>query len=334
MRILAGDIGGTHTRLQLLATNAAGASLVREVRYASRDYDSLAKALQEFLAGDLQTVSAACLGIAGPVRTTATGQAVRTTNLPWEIDSRAIAREFHFGSLRLINDFQAVGYGIETLGLSALKTLQAGEPMAVGPRAVIGAGTGLGQGILVWQGDHYEAVGTEGGHVDFAPTSELEVELTRQLWKELGRASYEDILSGPGLVRIYRFLLARGGREEDPALAQAMRAGDPAAAITEFATRHHDALAASTLDLFVTIYGAQAGNLALSAGATGGLYIAGGIAPRIMARLQEGAFLRAFRDKGSMAGFVSRVPVHVVLDTDVGLRGASQVALRLAAGSP
>ena len=330
MHILAGDIGGTNTRLQLLKVHALQASPVREAHYASRDHASLAAVLREFLLPETVPVAGACFGVAGPVRTTPDSQTVRTTNLPWEIDGKTLAREFSFRSVRLINDFQAIGFGIEKLADDELLTLQAGQPQLHGPRAVIGAGTGLGQGILVWQAAHYEAFATEGGHVDFAPTNELEFDLAKQLREELGRVSYEDILSGPGLVRPYYFFRGRGERVETPALAQAMAKGDPAAAISEFALRQEDPLASEALDLFVQIYGAQAGNLALAAGATGGLYVAGGIAPRIMARLRQGAFLEAFRAKGTMSDFVRAVPVHVVLPGDVGLRGAAQVALRLA----
>lgn len=333
MHILAGDIGGTNTRLQLLEARGAPVSIVREVRYASREFSNFGAALRAFLGREPVAVTGACFGIAGPVRAAPHGQTVRTTNLPWTIDSGAIVREFGIESVRLINDFQAVGYGIETLSAEELVTLQPGEELLHGPRAVIGAGTGLGQGILVWQGAHYEAIATEGGHVDFAPTSEIEFDLAKQLIQELGRASYEDILSGPGLVRLYRLLRARGNQAETSALAQAMAAGDPAAAITEYAIHARDPLASETLELFVRIFGAQAGNLALSAGATGGVYIAGGIAPRILSRLQRGVFLEALRAKGTMSEFVSAVPVHVVLQTDVGLRGAALVASRLATGA-
>lgn len=334
MPLLAGDIGGTNTRLQLLSVTGVQTALVREARYASREYASLAAVLREFLAPPTPPLAAACLAIAGPVRAGISGESVRTTNLPWEIDGNALAADFGIAAVRLINDFQGVGYGIETLAATELATLQPGEPLARGPRAVLGAGTGLGQGILVWRGDHYEAVATEGGHVDFAPTTDLDFDLASALRQRLGRASYEDVLSGPGLVRIYEFLRERRMHAESPAVAQAMRHDDPAAAITQAALSQGDALANAALDCFVRIYGAQAGNLALAAGATGGLFVAGGIAPRILARLQRGEFLRAFRDKGAMAGFVAAVPVHVVLQADVGLRGAARVALRLAATSP
>ena len=333
MLILAGDIGGTNTRLQLLDAIAAQPVLVREAHYASRNYVTLAAVLRDFLAGGSIAGAAACFGIAGPVRAIPTGQSVRTTNLPWEIDSSAIAREFGFGPVHLINDFQAIGYGIEALAATELVTLQAGEPLQHGTRAVIGAGTGLGQGILVWQGTHYEAIATEGGHVDFAPTNELDFDLAKHLRVGLGRASYEDILSGPGLVRLYGFFRQRGGLRESQALAKALEREDPAAAITEAALVQGDPLANAALDCFVRIYGAQAGNLALSAGASGGLYVAGGIAPRILPRLQRGDFLAAFGDKGSMAHFVQAVPVSVVRAADVGLRGAARVAARLASGT-
>jgi glucokinase len=252
------------------------------------------------------------------------------TNLPWEIDSRALAREFGFPRARLINDFQAIGYGIEALSDADLVVLQAGEPVTRAPRAVIGAGTGLGQGILVWDRDHYEPIATEGGHASFGPNDDLQIELTRYLLANGGRASYERVLSGHGLVRLYAFLKARGETPESVSLAEAMQKDDPAAAITRAALEQNDRLANRALDLFVDVYGAQAGNLALTAGARGGVYIAGGIAPKILPRLTDGRFLRAFLDKGRMSPYVAAVPVRVVTNPDVGLIGAALAASRMA----
>ena len=328
--VLAADIGGTHTRLCIVQHEGGSARIVAEQTYASAAYSRFADVLREFLPGAAgNTIAAACFAVAGPVRETATGQAVKITNLPWNISARDLEREFGFPKVRLINDFQAIGYGIEALKESDFAVLEMGNPVRHGPRAVIGAGTGLGQAILVWQRDHYEPVATEGGHADFGPTDELQIELARYLIKECGRASYERILSGPGLARLYAFLRARGSTPESRTLAEAIVAGDPAAAITQAALEHNDALANQALDLFVRIYGAQAGNLALTIGATGGVYIAGGIAPKIIAKLKDSAFLDAFRSKGNMSAYVANIPVRVVMNPKVGLIGAVAVAGRL-----
>jgi glucokinase len=251
------------------------------------------------------------------------------TNLPWEVDSAELARAVGLPRIRLINDFQAIGYGIEALSDDDLAVLQLGEPVSTGPRAVLGAGTGLGQGILVWAGDHYEAIATEGGHAEFGPTDDLQLELARYLLTTEGHASYELVLSGHGLVRLYGFLRSQHVATESRAVARAMSEGDAAAAITQAALEANDALANKTLDLFVRIYGAQAGNLALTAGATGGVYVAGGIAPKILSRLREGAFIKAFRNKANMSQYVAAIPVRVVLNDAVGLLGAALAASRL-----
>lgn len=330
MRVLAGDIGGTKTLLRMAECRTGRCRTVREQRFDSRSYDSLSSIVREFLKEEKKkNIKAACFGVAGPVTETARGQSVKVTNLPWEIRGQSLKRQFKFSRLRLINDFQAIGYGIEALAKKDLVVLQKGEMVQRGPRAVIGAGTGLGQGILVWNRDHYEPVATEGGHANLAPVNDLQIELTRYLLKTAGRTSWELVLSGHGLVQLYNFLKARDGTPESPAVARAMQTNDPAAAITQAALEQNDLLANQALDLFVDIYGAQAGNLALTAGATGGVYIAGGIAPKIISRLTDGRFMRAFRSKGSMSPYAAAIPVRVVTNPDVGLIGATLAASRL-----
>ena len=327
MRVLAGDIGGTKTLLQIADCEPGVCRGVREQRFDSGLHDDLSSILREFLKQERkQTIETVCLGVAGPVKETAAGQSVKVTNLPWSIHSQDLKREFGFPRVRLINDFQAIGYGIEALGAKDLVLLQPGEPVERGPRAVIGAGTGLGQGILIWNRDHYEPVATEGGHANFAPVNEWQIELTRYLLKTVGRASWELILSGHGLVRLYTFFKERGEFPETPALSAAMKNGDAAAAITKAALEQNDGLANQTMDLFVDIYGAQAGNLALTAGATGGVYVAGGIAPKIISRLTDGRFMRAFLNKSKMKSYVEVIPVQVVMNPNVGLMGAVQMA--------
>jgi glucokinase len=269
-----------------------------------------------------------CLAVAGPVHQTPAGQSVRVTNLSWGLDSRALTAEFGFPRLRLINDFQAVGYGIETLMHDDLVVLQQGQPEPYGVRAVLGAGTGLGQAVLIRQQKHYEVFPTEGGHVDFAPADDEQVDLWRYLQVRYGHVSCERIISGPGLVDIYGFLRGQGRAAESPRLAGELRQGDPASAISNAALTDGDPLAMQALELFVRVYGAQAGNLALSVLAGGGIYIAGGIAPKIIDKLRDGEFMRAFQAKGRMASLLQSVPVSVVMNENVGLLGATLAAVR------
>ncbi|UCH53510.1 MAG: glucokinase [Pseudomonadota bacterium] len=330
MRVMVGDIGGTNARLRIAVRADGQWRVERERAYPSRRYDGLAPIVREFLAeGNEPAPRSACLAIAGPVRVGASHETVRVTNLPWEIDSRVLAQAIGFERVRLVNDFQAVGYGIEALDEQDLIVLQRGEPVAQGPCGVIGAGTGLGQAIMVWHGDHYHSISTEGGHAEFGPTDDLQLELARYLLEQEGHASYELILSGHGLARLYRFLRARGTTPESPAVARVIAEGDPAAAITNAAQRDRDPLALETIELFVRVYGAQAGNLALTAGATGGVYIAGGIAPKILSQLQSEGFIEAFRNKANMSHYVAAIPVRVVVNEAVGLLGAALVASRL-----
>ena len=330
MRVLAGDIGGTKTLLQIAECRAGRCRAVREQRFDSGSYDSFSSIIGEFLKAEKKkSIKAVCLGIAGPIKETAKGQSVKVTNLPWEIRGQDLKRQFKFPKLCLINDFQAVGYGIEALKKKDLVVLQKGQPVKHGPRAVIGAGTGLGQGILIWHKDRYLPVATEGGHANFAPVDELQLELARYLITTHGRTSWELVLSGHGLVELYAFLKARGETAESPAVAKAMQAGDPAATVTQAALERNDPLANQALDFFIDIYGTQAGNLALTAGATGGVYIAGGIAPKIISRMTDGRFMQAFRSKGNMSHYVAAIPVYVVTNLHVGLTGAAVAASRM-----
>lgn len=335
MRIVTGDIGGTHARLQIVNCDGEGCHVRRTEQYASQAYSDFDAVLRAFLATETPgSIAVTCLAIAGPVLPSAHGQRVQVTNLSWVLDSAVLADTFAIPHVVLINDFQAIGHGLGVLPESGFSVLQEGKPVPFGTRAVLGAGTGLGQAILLPRPTGVEVLATEGGHVDFGPTNELELELAHWLITSRGRACYEDILSGPGMFRLYEFLRTRRPREESAALAAAVQSGDPAAAITRAALQHRDALASATLDLFVRIFGSQAGNLALAAGATGGIDIAGGIAPRIIERLRRPIFLEAFRHKGSQSHWLAEVPVRVVLDPEVGLRGALVVAREMVLRQP
>lgn len=335
MRVLAGDIGGTKTWLQMVdfPAQSKGASIICEQRYQSASYSGLVPMLREFLASATESPSStpdkACFGVAGPITESAGGQSVKVTNLPWEFSTENLARELAIQKIRLINDFQAVGYGIEALEAHDLVALQTALALPGAPRLVIGAGTGLGTGLLIRQDDHYEALSSEGGHINFAPTDELQIDLLNDLMERAGRVSYERVLSGPGLVSIYEFLCRRSPDETGDDLQQALWSGDQAAVISEFALSGRDKLASQALDVFVDIYGAYAGDLALVSLARGGVYIAGGIAPKIIERLKSGGFMHAFNAKGRMSRLVGAMSVQVVMNPKVGLMGAALAASRL-----
>lgn len=331
MKVLAADIGGTKTLLQITDWTEEPPQVLLEQRYPSADYPRFDDLLQAFLAesgdaaGDL---AGACFAVAGP---TAEGKA-SATNLPWLLDAAHLQVEFRLPQVTLINDFRAIGYGIESLKPDDLAVLQSGEPKAKWLQAIIGAGTGLGQALRVWQdqGARYQVLPTEGGHADFAPQGEVQIELLRYLSRRLDHISYERLLSGAGLVTLYHFLKETSGIAEEPALRQALEEGDPAAAISRFALEQRDPLAGQALDLFARIYGAQAGNLALTCLSRGGVFLAGGIAPKILAQLQAGGFVEAFLSKGRLSDLMREIPVKVILEPKVGLLGAAQLAAQLA----
>lgn len=330
--ILAGDIGGTKTLLQLVELQSGTHHTIYEQRFDSAAYGDFNTIVGEFLhaagvnAAAARPIAAACFGVAGPIH----GQHAKITNLPWIIDATAVGEEFGIAGVRLINDFAAVGHGIDALQPEDLATLQAGEDVPRGTRAVLGAGTGLGESILLWLEGHYQALPSEGGHVDFAPADSDQIGLLQYLQPLFGHVSYERILSGSGLVKIFEYVTDSALAKATPALLAAMREKDPAAAISEYALDERDPAALKALDMFVAIYGAQAGNLALTLLASGGVYVAGGIAPKILSRLRHGGFVRAFNDKGRFAALTQRIPIRVVMNQKVGLLGATLVASRLA----
>ena len=327
--LLAGDIGGTKTLLQISATDKPRAPVLKK-SYRSTDYAGLAEMLDEFLReAGTQKIDSACLALPSAI----SGRRVKLTNLPWEVDADAIAARFAIAQINLINDFEAVGLGIAALQATDLLTLQAGAAQTRGVRLVVGAGTGLGVGWLTsnasGQGDDYTAHPSEGGHMDFAPSDATQNELLHYLQQRHGHVSYERIVSGPGLVAIFEFLRDSGRAAPSPQLLKAMAEGDAAAAIAQSAQHGIEPIAHMALDLFVSIYGAFVGNLALAMLPRGGIYIAGGIAAKISTDMQQGGFLRAFRDKGRFAGLLETLPLTIVTNPNVGLLGANLVARRL-----
>jgi glucokinase len=319
MIVLAGDIGGTHARLALADVQGGGVRIVRETRYPSRDYEGLAPIVRAFLRETGARPERACFGVACQVER----DECRAANLPWTIRVPDLAAAIGIPGTAVINDFAAAGHGLACLGPSDLVVLQKGTADPTGPIALLGPGTGLGEGFLLWDGSRYRVHASEGGHADFAPRTEQQFALAEYLRRTYGHASCERVLSGPGLADAYRYLAAAGPEAEQPAVREAMRSEDPAAVVTRFALANADPLCGRALDLFVEVLGAQAGNVALSVVASGGVYLIGGIAPRVVERLRGDAFLRAFRDKGRKAAFLATVPVRVVLNPDVGLLGAA-----------
>lgn len=325
MIVLAGDVGGTNARLALIELNGDGARIAREGKYSSRDYPGLTPIVQRFREEARIRPDRACFGVACPV----VGDDCTAPNLPWTINARALAREIGIPRTAILNDFVAVGYGIELLEPSDLVILQEGSPTPHSPIAIIGAGTGLGQGFLMWQEDYYRVLPSEGGHGDFAPRGRLQAGLLQFLARQFDRVSWERLLSGPGIVNIYGYLLASRAAPERASVRAEMDREDSAAVITRHGLARTDTLSDRTLDLFCEILGAQAGNLALTVVATGGVYLAGGIAPRIIERLKTGPFLTAFRDKGRMSALLSQIPVYVIMNPNVALLGAAAVAGRM-----
>ena len=320
--LLAGDVGGTKTAVSLFEARAAGPRLLRQASFHSGEFESLQAVVRRFLgAGPPVRVAAACFGVAGPV---VDGKCV-TTNLPWHVDERGLATAIPAPRVRLLNDLEAAAHGLLTLPPRDLERLQGGKARK-GNMVLIAAGTGLGEAILVWDGARHRVVPSEGGHADFAPRGDLETDLLRFLRKEFGHVSYERVLSGPGLYNIYRFLRETSDAPEPPWLADRLRNGDPGAVISEVALAGGHPLCVTALELFVSIYGSEAGNLALKALAVGGVFVGGGIAPKIRAKLMDGTFLAAFADKGRYRDLMASIPVRLVLNPQAPLLGAARVA--------
>lgn len=317
--LLAGDIGGTKSRLAIFAEGGSPREPLAEELLPSGSFSGVEPLIREFLGRTARSPERACLAVAGPV----IDGRVAVTNLPWIADAEKIRRAFGFRAVSLMNDLAATARAVPLLKPAELHGLSVGDPVAGGAIAVIAPGTGLGEAFLTWDGARYREHDSQGGHADFAPGTPLEMELLRELGKEADHVSYETVCSGPGFGRLYRFLRGRGAEEPAWLAARLAEAADPAPIIVEAALAGTADLCVRTVRLFVSILGAEAGNLALKTLATGGVYLGGGIVPRIIPFLEEKSFLEAFRRKGPMADLLFRMPVHVIIEPRAALIGAA-----------
>ena len=325
--ILAGDIGGTKTNLGLFDVVEASLQSTRQQSFPSKAHGGLEEIVNKFLTDDARAMTAACFGVAGPV---VDGQSV-TPNLPWIVDSNSLAGMLGLESVTLLNDLEATAYGLAELKPDELVTLNPGTSEG-GNAALIAAGTGLGVASLFWDGDSFLPSASEGGHMDLAPRDEIEIGLLRFLLNEYQHVSIERVVSGPGLFNIYRFLSSSGHGEEVPAVRERMEREDPSKVISGAALAGESELCAKALDMFASFYGATAGNVALMLKATGGVFIGGGIAPKIIEKLKDGTFMRAFLDKGRLTPLLETIRVQVVRNDKTALLGAARVASRSPGG--
>jgi len=322
--ILAADIGGTHARFSLYREANGHFTAVHEHVFASREYRELDEIVVQFVSETGVHPSIASFGIAGPVL----NGRVEASNLPWVVESSRLAQQLQLDSVSLINDLEAQAWGIQcleptdTVALNQIAPDQ-NHPEPAGNQAVIAAGTGLGEAGLIWDGEHQHIFACEGGHCDFGPRNELEIELLRYLTARFGRVSYERVISGPGLLNVYQFLKDTHRAEEPQWLRDEIAAGDPGAAISRAAISAKSPLAEQALDVWISVYGAEAGNLALKVLASGGVFLAGGIAPKILGKLAGPLFMQAFLSKGRLRPLLETIPVRVITNEKTGLLGAA-----------
>jgi glucokinase len=327
--ILAGDVGGTKIVLACFSPEQGPLSPVMEKIYPTTEHTSFETIVSEFLGERASQIGAACFGVAGPVK----GGEVEMINVPWRTISEASLREhLKIGKVEIINDMIAMAYGALALPEDRFTVLNPGSGDARGNAALVAAGTGLGEAMFYWDGRRWLPSPSEGGHVDFGPTSELEDKLLRYMRKIFGRISVERICSGPGIHFIYKFLRDTGRGEEPAWLAERMANEDPSAVISELALAGKSPLCERTIDLFVHIYGTEAGNMALKVLATGGVFIGGGIAPKILPKMQSGLFMEGFKNKGRFDEIMEKIPVRVILDAKAPLYGAAYHAMQMLRG--
>ena len=322
MRVLAGDVGGTKTRLALMEPGEGFLRVRAEAEYPSADYAGLAEAAQAFLSGQTEAVDAAAFGLPGPV----VADQVRTTNLPWTVAAEELRRALGIRTVALLNDLEATAYGIGELDPADVEVLAEGDPRAGGNAALIAPGTGLGEAGLFWDGARHRPFATEGGHADFAPADETDAALHAHLAEQFGHVSWERVLSGPGLTNVHAFLRTYRDKAVPNWLAREVDTGDAPAAISRAAEARSCPVCAEAMDRFVRYFGAEAGNLGLAFMATGGVYLGGGIPPRIAGRLLEPDFLEAFRAKGRMRELMERMPVRLIRNDRAALLGAARRA--------
>lgn len=330
--ILAGDVGGTKVHLALYRFEQGTLQHVRDQKFPAPQFHDLQSIVLKFLdpaasGGDpKEPIDAACFGVPGPVRK----NVIRVTNLPWTVDSHQLARDLDIEHLFVINDLEANGYGVAELSPEQILTLSEGDSSQVGNRALIAAGTGLGEALLIWNGKSHVPMASEGGHADFGPRTEVEIELLQYLRGQTGidggHISWERVCSGIGLRNIYNFLRDVKKMHESPELLARMQVEDPNVVISRLGESGESEICSRTLDIFVSTYGAEAGNLALKLLAHGGVYIGGGIAPKLLKTMQNGLFMQAFCDKGRMRDLVSHMPVRIVLESRAALMGAAAYA--------
>jgi glucokinase len=320
MLVLVGDIGGTKTGLAVAECVGDKVRLDHERRYPSRDHASLDAMLRRYSDDTGAACDLAALAIAGPVKD---GRS-RTTNLPWEVDAETIQRSLGLSAVRLLNDLEAVAWGVAALGADEVAVIHPGDPNAVGNACVVAAGTGLGEAGMFWDGERHHPFATEGGHTDFAPTDEREFALCQYLQRSHGHVSWERVASGTGIGNLHAFLLEWRGGDFPDWLREEMTTGDPSAAIARAGAEAKCPICAEAMELFARLYGREAGNMALKHLALGGVYLGGGVAPKNLELLRAGGFLAGFLDKGRMSELVERMPVRVILDQRTPLFGAAR----------
>jgi len=333
--VIAGDIGGTKTLLQIVKLEPQSKiyDIIFEKRYACQSYHTFEAILTDFINIVIQKFALkpasinACFAIAGPISSTDNSQTAKVTNLTWQLDTQALITNYHFSDVTLINDFEAIAHGLSTLTHSDFFQLQSGKINTSAPKIILGAGTGLGVCQIIYHATGYNVIASEGGHCDFAPNNEQQIELLRYLLTRYSHLSYDRLLSGMGINNIFYFLVEQTNQHNADFVKLVNQSLDPAASISN--AFKNDPLAEETIKIFLSLYGAQAGNLALTSLAYGGVYLAGGIAPKLIEQFELPHFLNAFKHKGRMSQLMSDFPINVIMNTDVGVRGAAVVAERL-----